>query len=575
MRNLLLPLGLTPLLTHAEAATPVYPSTPTMEMGGVPHISGGNLMDIAKATRDSATYFIRDEKVLCGDLAFVQKTLDAGGYGTYRAGAEWCAGWSVDLLPVRLDDQEFVFKDAPLEGGNPPKCYATFSYAAAVLVPDESTGAIQTVILLQDDQKPGSAVRRLEECPSEKVSVAEIVEPLPVQEPREPHSFHFPQLPVKAVFPVGIGAGVEQESFSSYAEGLIDDAPTPRPALSLHAEWAPAGADKGLRVGLDTDFAFAAGGSGWEKSGGHVGYKAGPVLVSAGAGWTGEPAARGTNIDGTPYLDVEVAYDVPTWKLPGQGKLVLNVGDDLIRLPYMEPDLNAALKFAWEFPVTLSPTNKLDVGMLVPAEKPALQGAAPKIVTSEHVFDLKVSLSTPSNTVALVDQGQAESYRSDLKSYAARSNWKAAADRFQKLLVLRDTKGVTLQYDDYRLGRDAARGVLDTLTAYHCLQWMAQIGNKPEDLAELETFEKSWAYVSIKVDAHYKGARTLDMSMPFDPITWQTMQGCRADFEAKGEYTGFLPLKDLENPIEYKVGGVSFVPKPLSEDPNEQIFILQ
>lgn len=312
-----------------------------------------------------------------------------------------------------------------------------------------------------------------------------------------------------------------------------------------------------------------------------IGWRQGAASVDARFGISGEPADLGeTALDGVPYGALAFAIERPLPKLPGDLFLAGQMGMDFIRLPYFDAsDMYATLSVGWQGDfVARVPEKKPDVTPSAAVEPVAVPEAVPDlpsgILMQEKPLDWEVKLPAAADKLKDVDKAEYARRSDDLRKYALAQNWPGAAKTFKQLIELRDQKGVSLKYDDYKRGKDATQAQGDTMAYYQCLQWMAQT-DPARSAEDLKTFESSWAYVSFQVDSKAQEDRSLRLETAFDPQSRNALAHVSEVYDATGTYEGFIPLQDGTAALGYYFGNLLVQIKPLAEDHNVQVFILK
>lgn len=364
-----------------------------------------------------------------------------------------------------------------------------------------------------------------------------------------------------------IGAGNESMGGANLGFSEVGEQ-TPRLQLGGVVTWQST-VERGFELGLRTDLAFSALGSGWERTGAVMGYHAPHFGVDLDLGVSGEPAAPRSGLSGVPYAAVEARYLIDAPVIPGKISFGAQGAMDFSRLPGVSgEDFSVALRVGWEAQWPVSTTRALQVDK---------SPRTPRLVTSSRPLDLNVVLPTPAAVVDPLDRGTAEQLKGEIADFALRNAYAGVEDIFLRLMTLRDEKGVVVDFDAYKRGAEAARQLGYFEDYYQRLQWAHLTNPKDAEVsASLEDLKRNFAYVSMKVDAKHRGPDAFVTPDFFNPEARNVSAVVLEAMQTTGQYEGFLPVMDANAPVTgYSLCGVPIAPKPFAEDSSVQVFILR
>ncbi len=574
---------------------------------------GGDLRTVPKDTLDKVHFVIQDAGS-CGNYEGAAQQV-AAGYEVMKVGAGYCAFYPLDFV-LETPDRNFVFREVfQAESGGTPvpqTCYQGHFYAGTLPRVNPQTGLPETMVILPTDLTNDGRLVRLPSCPPEPVvaplppatpvavlpnATVVVEKPVierPVRDPKprkEPTPFHFPKIkPPHAAFVGRAGVGAGNESFSQYNIGLTEVGDqTPRPSLGGDFAWTPMGVDHGVYLGGTTDFVFGATGSGWDRSGGMVGWRQGPVALDLRVGVSGEPGdlPDAQALDGVPYGALGFALERPMPKLPGELVFAAQLGVDFIRLPNVDAtDMYATLSVAWQgggefnFPER---TPRPEAAVAVVEEE------GPKVLKYTQSYGPVYTLAevaVPAETAgAEVKKGEVVRLSEELHNGLMGSGdhpQRPAAVSYATYRALL-SKNYPLSRRTYLEGYQAARTLGELQVAREALVLAMDTAPTSSEAADtslsaealqssIDEIDNSYGFVHLEVPRSvmkkYSDAElmtVLGLTYPVPPDQREVVASALEVLKETGEYEGFFPL----------AAATAFMVVPYKTEQRVQVFTAQ
>jgi hypothetical protein len=407
-----------------------------------------------------------------------------------------------------------------------------------------------------------------------------VKEPKPTKEPRPFHSPKIKIVPPHLAFVGRGGIQVGNESTSEYNIGFSGvGSQVPRPELSLDLAWAPMGADHGVYLGASTDFVFAEGGSGWESSGGMLGWRQGVAALDLRVGSSGEPAdlPDATALDAVPYAALRGTYTRDLPKFPGGLFVTGEAAIDFIRFPLVDAtDMHFALGVGWQLGGELKrsePKPHLDAVVVAPVEQ------GPKVFQYKASFsanpglDVQALPKIPKMDAAELEVLKGEVIRLSEVLRKGLMTSKAPAAMYEIYEQLK-AKDYPLSLQVYGYAYTSVKLYGDIQEARKLLLLSKLLA--PEDASvdeNLTMIDHSYAYVRLAIP---KGVLNKDLpdeelvalcglKYPFAPDQRESVNFALKSLITTGRFEGFLPVE----------AGVAFSLAPYATEKRTQVFTVQ